>query len=94
LSTDVIHITIEFIEYQSPCEISEIFRESKTLYCHENTALATEAVLCGCPAIFMTNAYLERPIAVDAGAERDRVAQMSTQISFCYINMSLREAIY
>lgn len=59
-----IEITANRTDSQSPQEIAAIFRRSKQFYCFENTALATEAVLCGCPAIFMPNRYLERPIAL------------------------------
>lgn len=50
---------------QTPSELAELFRRSEAFYCFENTALAAEAVLCGCPAVFMPNAYLDRPIALD-----------------------------
>jgi hypothetical protein len=36
-------------------EIREIFRRSEAFYCFEDTALAIEAQLCGCPTVFVQN---------------------------------------
>ena len=60
-----IEITRDLPNSQSPSELADLFRSSTAFYCFENTALATEAVLCGCPAIFMPNPYLNWPIALD-----------------------------
>lgn len=50
-------------------EVREIFRRSELFYCYEDTALAIEATLCGCPTVFMPSAHLkDRPIsAVELG---------------------------
>lgn len=45
-------------------EIADLFRRSELFYCYENTALALEAMLCGCPAVFMPNPYLTQVIAL------------------------------
>jgi len=36
-------------------EIREIFRRSEAFYCYDDTALAIEAQLCGCPTVFVPN---------------------------------------
>lgn len=43
-----------------PDEIADLFRRSEAFYTYEDTALATEAVLCGCPAIFIPSDYLKQ----------------------------------
>lgn len=43
-------------------EVADIFRRSKIFYTYENTALAIEAVLCGCPAVLLPNEYLTQRI--------------------------------
>lgn len=47
----------------SPEEIAELFRRSEVFYCYENTSLATEAAMCGCPAVFLPNEHLTEIIA-------------------------------
>lgn len=59
-----IEITRDRPDSQTPEEIAEILRSVELLYVFENTALATEAVLCGCPAVFMPNPWLDQPIAL------------------------------
>jgi hypothetical protein len=61
---DAIEITRDKPDSQTPEEIAEILRSVEMLYVFENTALATEAVLCGCPAVFMPNPWLDKPIAL------------------------------
>jgi len=46
-------------------EVADLFRRSKLFYCYENSALALEATLCGCPAVFMPSEYLSTPIAIE-----------------------------
>ena len=48
---------------QTPQMIADLFRKCEVFYTYENTALATEAALCGCPAVFLPNPYLEGIIA-------------------------------
>jgi len=42
-------------EQMSRREIREIFRRSEAFFCFEDTALAIEAQLCGCPTVFVRN---------------------------------------
>lgn len=45
-------------------EVREIFWRSKAFYCYEDTALAIEAQLCGCPTVFVPNDHFSgRPLA-------------------------------
>jgi len=43
-------------------ELKALLARSRRLYVFENTALAIEAPLCGCPVVMMPNAYLAYPI--------------------------------
>lgn len=63
ITKDSLEITSGLPNSQSPEEIAEIFRRSEFFYTYENTALAIEATLCGCPAIFLPNDYLKSIIA-------------------------------
>jgi hypothetical protein len=60
---DSLEITSGLANSQTPEEIAEIFRTSEIFYTYENTALAIEATLCGCPAVFLPNAHLQSIIA-------------------------------
>lgn len=45
-------------------QVREIFWRSEAFYCYEDTALAIEAQLCGCPTIFVPNEQFSgRPLA-------------------------------
>ncbi|MGC4074595.1 MAG: hypothetical protein QM760_19260 [Nibricoccus sp.] len=52
-------------------EVREIFRRSELFYCYEDTALAIEAALCGCPTVFMPSEHFkDRPLAaVELGTD-------------------------
>jgi GT2 family glycosyltransferase/glycosyltransferase involved in cell wall biosynthesis len=39
-------------------ELAEIFRHSELLYAYESSALCREAMLCGCPVVYLPNEYL------------------------------------
>jgi len=43
---------------RTPYEIADIFRRSKILYCYEPSAIMAEAMLCGCPAVYIKTDYL------------------------------------
>jgi hypothetical protein len=46
-------------------QIAELFRKSEVFYTYENSSLAIEATLCGCPAVFIPNEFLtEEPLAL------------------------------
>lgn len=42
-------------EHMSRDEIRRLFWKSEAFYCYEDTALAIEAQLCGCPTVFVKN---------------------------------------
>lgn len=50
---------------QTPEEIANIFRSVEVFYVFENTALAMEAILCGCPVVCMVNEWFDKPISLN-----------------------------
>lgn len=88
LPEGAIEITRGLPDSQTPEEIARLLQGAETFYCFENTALATEAVLCGCPAVFMPNPFLDRPIAIEElgwdgyawGAEPSEVARARASV--------------
>ena len=40
-------------------EVRKIFWKSEAFYCYEDTALATEAILCGCPVVWVKSKNFE-----------------------------------
>ena len=65
MPSGAIEITRGRHDSQKPHEIARLLQTCETFYCFENTAMAIEAVLCGTPAVFMPNAFLDKPIALD-----------------------------
>ncbi len=57
-----VEITLDYPATQA--EIADLFRRSEIFYCYENTALALEAMLCGCPAVCIPNPHLTEVIAL------------------------------
>lgn len=57
-------ITRDMPESQTPEQIAALFRRSEVFYVYENTALAIEAILCGCPVVFLPNPWLTEIIGV------------------------------
>jgi hypothetical protein len=47
---------------QSPEQIRRLFQESEFFYCYEDSALALEAMLCGCPTIFLPNEHFKKAL--------------------------------
>lgn len=47
----------------SKVQLRELFQRSELFYCYENSALAIEAALCGCPVVFMPNEFFTEVIA-------------------------------
>lgn len=70
ITKDSTEITRNLPTSQSPQEIAALFRRSELFFTYENTALATEAVLCGCPTVFLPNPHLTEIIAIkELGAD-------------------------
>lgn len=65
LPSDSVEIHRSGPKREEPHEIAELFRRSELFYCFENSALATEAALCGCPVVFMFNAFFQETISTD-----------------------------
>lgn len=42
---------------QTPEQLRELFQRCERFYCYENSALALEAMLCGCPVVFLPNEF-------------------------------------
>jgi hypothetical protein len=63
ITKNSVEITRDLRSSQTPQEVADLFRRSEVFYVYENTALATEAVLCGCPAVFLPNPHLTEIIA-------------------------------
>jgi hypothetical protein len=48
-----------------PIEIANLFRKSEFFYCYENSSLALEARLCGCPVVLLPNPFFDKVIGGD-----------------------------
>ncbi len=56
-------ITRDRPDSHTKAELRELFQTSELFYCYENSALAIEAALCGCPVVFVPNPYFKEVIA-------------------------------
>lgn len=89
ITKDSLEITRDKPDSQTPQEIAEIFRRSELFYAYENTALAIEAVLCGCPVVFLPNPHLTDMIALKElgcdgyawGAEPQEIARAKATVA-------------
>ena len=50
---------------QTPEQIRDLFQQCERFYCYENSALAIEAMLCGCPVVFLPNEFFTDLIGKD-----------------------------
>lgn len=57
LPADCVEITRDWPS--SPDDIAKLLRQSRRLYLFEDSALGTEAVLCGCPVVLMHNEHFK-----------------------------------
>lgn len=55
-------ITRDRPDSQTPEEIRALFQRSEFFYCYEDSALALEAILCGCPTVFLPNEHFQNPL--------------------------------
>lgn len=58
ITNNSIEITRGKPNSQTPQQIADILRKSEVFYCYENSALVIEAILCGCPVVFLPNEFL------------------------------------
>jgi hypothetical protein len=62
VTRDSLEITRDLPDSPDPRQIADLLRRSEVFYAYENTALAIEAVLCGCPAVFLPNPHFTESI--------------------------------
>ncbi|MEY3739956.1 MAG: hypothetical protein RLZZ192_632 [Pseudomonadota bacterium] len=62
LTEGMAEITRDRRDSQSPEQIRALFQSSEFFYCYEDSALAIEAILCGCPTVFLPNEHFEGPL--------------------------------
>jgi len=55
-------ITRDRPDSQTPEEIRSLFQNAEFFYCYEDSALAIEAILCGCPTVFLPNEHFKGPL--------------------------------
>ncbi len=68
ITNDMLEITKDKFGSQTPEEIRRLFQSAEYFYCYEDSALALEAILCGCPTVFLPNEYFKGPLgAVELG---------------------------
>lgn len=58
----------------SRAELAALMRRSETLYCFESTAIALEAVLCGCPAVVLRSPLFDGHAISSAELGREGLA--------------------
>lgn len=53
---------------RSPEQIATILRKAERLYCYEPSAITIDAILCGCPVVYVLSDYMaERPAKIFFG---------------------------
>lgn len=60
-----VEITRDRSDSQSPEEIRALFQKAEFFYCYEDSALAIEAMLCGCPVILLPNEHFSESLAAE-----------------------------
>lgn len=55
-------ITRDQLNSQTPEEIRSMFQSAEIFYCYEDSALALEAMLCGCPVVFLPNEHFQQTL--------------------------------
>lgn len=55
-------ITRDRLTSQTPEQIRDLFRQIEIFYCYEDSSLALEAILCGCPTVFLPNKHFTAPL--------------------------------
>lgn len=55
-------ITRDRPDSQTQEQIRDLFRRIEFFYCYEDSALALEAILCGCPTVFLPNEHFTAPL--------------------------------
>ncbi len=55
-------VTRDQLNSQTPEQIRDLFQRSEFFYCYEDSALALEAILCGCPVVFVPNVHFHETL--------------------------------
>lgn len=71
ITKDSIEITRDLPTSQTTEEVADLLRRSECFYTYEDTSLITEAILCGCPVVFVKNKFFDgEPLAInEVGSE-------------------------
>lgn len=76
-------------------QIADVFRKAEIFYSYEDTALAIEATLCGCPTVFIPSDFLKNgPLAEDEvgadgmafGTSLESIEHARNTVKFAYRN--------
>lgn len=62
ITNNLPEITRDQPNSQTPEEIRTLFQNSELFYCYEDSALALEAMLCGCPTVFLPNSHFSKTL--------------------------------
>lgn len=62
ITDEMLEITRDQPDSQTPEQIRELFQKSEFFYCYEDSALALEAILCGCPVVFLPNDHFQETL--------------------------------
>jgi len=62
ITDGMVEITRDRPDSQTPEQIRALFQQCEFFYCYEDSALALEAILCGCPTVFLPNEYFKKPL--------------------------------
>jgi hypothetical protein len=62
LTNGMPEITRDKSTSQRPEQIRDLFQCAEFFYCYEDSALAVEAILCGCPVVFLPNEYFNEAL--------------------------------
>ena len=62
LTNGMPEITRDRPDSQTPEQIRSLFQQSEFFYCYEDSALALEAILCGCPTVFLPNEHFQKTL--------------------------------
>lgn len=68
-------------------ELAELLRRTKVLYAYEHSTLCFEALLCGCPVVYLPNDYM--PQLYDNFVGRNGVAWGNTPEELAYAHTTL-----
>lgn len=52
-------LEVSYRQPRSLAQLAEIFRHTEVLYSYEMSILCWEAMLCGCPVVYLPNAYMQ-----------------------------------